>query len=148
MITPRVNVNELLLVTSNSSKAIGRPRTITEGDMYELMRYFKKGYSVSLACVKSGVPRSVFYAEMKRNEDFRDKITATQDTMTNRATSIIDRALHHGDIDVAMWLIDRNDRCERNAQRAKEFRLVKKLTVTKTKTYQETEAVELEVDTR
>lgn len=142
-----MNDNPSLLAVIQSSK-VGRPRTVTEGDMYELMRYFKKGYTVSLACVKTGIPRSVFYAEMNRNGDFRDKITATQDEMTNRATSIINRALHRGDIQVAMWWHDRQDRRERNAQRAKEFRLVKKLTVTKTKTYQETEAVELELDTR
>jgi len=133
------------LVPQSSLKSIGRPRSITEGDMYELMRYFKKGYTVSLACVKSGIPRSVFYAEMKRNEEFRDKITATQDEMTNRATSIINKALHRGDTQVAMWWHDRQDRRERNAQRAKEFRLVKKLTVTKS--YSETQSVELEIDT-
>jgi len=130
------------------TNSIGRPRTITEGDMYELMRYLKKGYTVSLACVKSGVPRSLFYAEMKRNEEFQDKITAVRDEMTSRATGIIYNSLRRGDEDTARWWLDRQDRRERNAQRAKEFRLVKKLTVTKTKTYQETEAVELEVDTR
>lgn len=129
-----------------TNKTIGRPRTITEGDMYELMRYLKKGYTVSLACVKSGVPRSLFYAEMNRNEEFQDKITASQDTMTNRATSIIDRALHRGDTGVAMWVLDRQDRRERNAQRAKEYRLIKRLTVTKT--YQEAQSFELVVDTR
>lgn len=140
--------NAQQLVTRATVGGIGRPRYITEGDMYYLMSFFKKGYSVSLACARAGVPRSVFYAEMNRNEEFRDKVTASQDTMINRATSIIDRALHRGDTSVAMWVLDRQDRRERNAQRAKEFRLVKKLTVTKTKTYQETEAVELELDTR
>ncbi len=46
-----------------------------------------------------------------------------------------------------MWWQDRQDRQKRNAQRAKEFRFVKKLIVTKAKTYQETEAIELEIDT-
>lgn len=133
------------VITNATTNALGRPRSITEGDMYYLMSFFKKGYSVSLACAKAGVSRSVFYAEMKRNEEFRDKITASQDTMTNRATSIIDHALHRGDIGTAMWWLDRKDRRERNSQRAKEYRLVKKLTVTKS--YSETQSVELEIDT-
>ena len=124
---------------------VGRPRTITDYDMYDLMGYFKKGYSVSLACVKAGIPRSVYYAEMGRNEEFRDKITASKDTMTNRAIRLIDDSIRRGNVKTAMWLLDRNDRRERNSQRAKEYRLIKKLTVTKT--YQETQSVELEVDT-
>lgn len=124
---------------------VGRPRSISEDDMYCLMSYFKKGYTVSLACVKSGISRSVFYAEMKRNEEFRDKITAQRDEMTNRAAGIIYEALRRGDRQAAMWWLDRQDRRERNAQRAKEYRLIKRLTITKS--YQETQSVELEVDT-
>lgn len=131
----------------HNDHAIGRPRTLNEGDMYTLMSSFKKGYSVSLACAKSGLPRSVFYAEMQRNEEFRDKITASQDTITNRATRLIEASILRGNLKSAMWWLDRMDRRERNAQRAKEYRLIKKLTVTKTTAFQETESVELEVDT-
>lgn len=127
------------------ASVIGRPRSITEYDMYDLMSYLKKGYSISLACAKTGIPRSVFYVEMDRNEEFRDKITASKETMINRATKIIDGALHRGDLQTAKWLLDRQDRRERNAQRAKEYRLIKKLTVTKA--YQETQSVELVIDT-
>jgi hypothetical protein len=133
-----------LTVIAQSGK-VGRPLTIRENDMYNLMSYFKKGYSVSLACVKAGIPRSVFYAEMDRNEEFRDKITASKDTMTNRATRLIEDSIRRGNVRTAMWLLDRQDRRERNAQRAKEYRLIRKLTVTKT--YQETQSVELEIDT-
>lgn len=131
--------------TTTSSVSIGRPRSITESDMYYLMSFFKKRYTVSLSCANAGVPRSVFYAEMDRNEEFRDKITASKDTMTNRATRIIEDSLLRHNLITAMWWLYRQDRRERNAQRAKEYRLIKKLTVTKT--YQETQSVELEIDT-
>ena len=123
----------------------GRPRTISEDITYYMMDLFRKGYSVSLVCAKSGVSRSVFYAEMERNEEFQDKITASKDTMTNRATRIIERRLIKGDAKTAMWWLDRQDRRERNAQRAKEYKLIKKLTLTKT--YQESRSLELEIDT-
>ena len=132
-------------IMPRSTNSIGRPRTITEHDMYDLMSYFKKGYSVSLACAKARIPRSVFYAEMGRNEEFRDKITASKETMTNRATRIIDDSLHRNNLKTAMWWLDRQDRRERNSQRAKEYRLIKKLTMTKT--YQESQSLELEIDT-
>ncbi len=124
---------------------IGRPRTITEGDTYELIRLFQNGFSVSVACTKTGIPRSVYYAEMERNEEFRDKITAAKDVMTTRATRIIDDSLRRRNLKTAMWWLDRQDRRERNAQRAKEYRLVKKLTLTKT--YQEKHSLEIELDT-
>jgi len=130
---------------SITSNVVGRPRTITDGDTYMLMDLFKKGFSVSVACRKTGVPRSVYYAELERNEEFRDKVTAAQDVMTTRATRIIEDSLRRHNLKTAMWWLDRQDRRERNAQRAKEYRLIKKLTVTKT--YQETQSVELEVDT-
>ena len=133
------------LPTITQPSKVGRPLTITEGDMYYLMGFFKKGYSVSLACAKAGIPRSVFYAEMNRNEEFRDKITASKEAMTNQATRIIEDSLRKRSVKTAMWWLDRMDRQERNAQRAKEYRLIRKLTVTKT--YQETQSVELEVDT-
>ena len=103
------------LITESPKRPVGRPITVTEGDMYRMMEFLRKGYTVTLACVKAGLPRSVFYAEMKRNEEFRDKITAVQDEMTNRATSIIYRSIRKGELDTAKWWLDRQDRRERNA---------------------------------
>ena len=131
------------LQVASSVPLVGRPRTITEGDTYELMNFLKKGFSVSVACRKTGVARSVFYAEMERNEEFRDKITAAQDVMTTRATRIVEDALRRRDLKAAMWWLDRQDRRERNAQRQAEYRLIKKLTLTKT--YQETQSIEVEL---
>jgi hypothetical protein len=130
---------------SDTSQKMGRPRTITEGDTYYLIELFKKGYTVSIACRKAGIPRSTYYDELARNEDFSDKVTAAQEIMITQATRIIKNALSRGDLKTAMWFLDRQDRRERNAQRAKEYRLVKKLTVTKS--YKETQSVELEIDT-
>jgi hypothetical protein len=129
----------------SEAHVVGRPRTITMGETYELIALFKKGYSVANACNRSRIARSVFYAEMERNEEFRDRITAAREIMTTRATRIVEDSLRRNNLKAAMWWLDRMDRRERNAQRAKEYRLIKKLTVTKT--YQETQSVELEVDT-
>lgn len=86
---------------------------------------------------------------MDRNEEFQDKITAAQDVMLTRAPRIIEDSLRRRNLrpnlKTAMWYLDRQDRRERNAQRAKEYRLIKRLTVTKT--YQESQSVELEIDT-
>ncbi|HUD07286.1 MAG TPA: hypothetical protein VMR34_05355 [Candidatus Saccharimonadales bacterium] len=133
------------LISNQHSSVMGRPRRITEGDTYYLIELFKKGYTVTIACRKAGIPSSTYYDEFASNEDFSDKVTAAQEIMTVQATRIIKGALSRGDLKTAMWFLDRQDRRERNAQRAKEYRLVKKLTVTKS--YKETQSVELEIDT-
>lgn len=127
------------------STNVGRPRTITHEALCDLVDLLAKGYTVSLACIKAKLPTSVFYAELARNEEFRDKITAAKDVMTTRAMNVVDESLLRREVKTAMWLLDRQDRRERNAQRAKEYRLIKKLTVTKS--YQETQSLELEIDT-
>ena len=124
---------------------LGRPRKITEGDTYYLIELLKKGYTVTIACRKAGISRSTYYDEISRNEDFSDKMTAAQEILTVRANKVIEASIRRQDIKTAMWYLDRLDRRERNAQRAKEYRLIKKLTVTKT--YQETEKIELDLDT-
>jgi hypothetical protein len=129
----------------SQKKIMGRPRIITEGLEYELIALFKKGYTVSIACRKAGISRSTYYDELARNEDFSDKMTAAQEVLTVRATRVIEDSIRRHDVKTAMWWLDRLDRRERNAQRAKEYRLIKKLTVTKT--YQESQSVELEIDT-
>jgi hypothetical protein len=127
------------------ASAIGRPRSISEGDVQQLVELFKKGYSVSVACRKARIARSTYYAEYERNEEFQDRVTAAQEIITNRATRVVEDSIRRRNVKTAMWWLDRMDRRERNAQRAKEYRLIKKLTVTKS--YKETQSVELEIDT-
>lgn len=136
--------NQAQLAIASSSK-VGRPKSIDEVDVRKLVDLLKKGHTVSTACRISGVARSTYYDKLATDEDFSDRITAAQDVMTFLATNEVLRRLHMHDIQTARWWLDRQDRRERNAQRAKEYRLIKKLTITKT--YQETQSLDIELDT-
>ena len=133
-----------LMEQHGSSHVIGRPRTITEGDTYYLIELLKKGYTVTIACRKAGIPRSTYYDELARNEEFSDKMTAAQEVLTVRATRVIEGSIRRNDVKTAMWYLDRVDRRERNAQRVKEYRLIKKLTFTET--HQHTRSTKLEIN--
>jgi len=137
--------NQSLPVMAQSGQ-IGRPHAIDEVAVQKLVKLLKKGHTVSTACRLSGVARSTYYDKLANNEEFSDRVTAAQDVITVLASMEVVRRLNMHDIQTAKWWLDRQDRRERNAQRAKEFRLIKKLTLTKS--YQETHSVEIEVDAR
>jgi hypothetical protein len=138
-----VDGSELISVQTTM---VGRPRSIIEEDVRKLVELFKQGHTVSTACRISGVPRSTYYDKLSNDEQFSDRVTAAQDVLTWRATQIVTHSMNGHNLQTAKWWLDRMDRRERNAQRAKEYRLIKKLTVTKT--YQETQSVEFEIDTK
>lgn len=134
------------LVETISCQSVGRPHTIDEFDVRKIVKLLKKGHTVSTACRLSGVARSTYYDKLANDEEFSDRVTAAQDVITVLATNEVIRKLQLHDIQTARWWLDRQDRRERNAQRAKEYRLIKRLTLTKT--YKETQSVEIELDQR
>ncbi|MGH7241545.1 MAG: hypothetical protein ACREGB_04575 [Candidatus Saccharimonadales bacterium] len=71
-------------------------------------------------------------------------MTVLQQQTDLLANSTVASAIKQGDLKTARWWIDRQDRLEHKALRAKEYRLIKRLTLTKT--YQEKQSIELEID--
>jgi hypothetical protein len=72
-------------------RGVGRPKAITEKDVRKLTDLFKVGHSVAMACAISGVPRSTYYDEITRNEEFSDRMQAAQEVLTYRATQNVYR---------------------------------------------------------
>ncbi len=133
------------LAINNPSKSVGRPKAITPVVVRELVDCFRKGMNVSGACVLSGVSTSTYYKELASNKRFSDKMTIAQNETTIFANLVVKDAIEkQHDVQTSRWWIDRQDKLERSAQRAKEYRLIKRLIITKT--YQETQSVKLETD--
>jgi hypothetical protein len=124
-------MNEVVVKKQSS---LGRPRTIDEQTVRELVEAFKHGYSVSIACNKVGIARSTYYEELARNEAFSDKVQAAQDVLDHIAITQVYHRMSQGDWRVSMWWLDRRDRQANNAQRVAEYRDQKKLLVTETHT--------------
>lgn len=126
------------------SHSVGRPRTINESDVRKLVELFKKGHSVATACTISGVPRSTYYDELNRNEEFSDRMQAAQEVLTYRATQIVAMSIGKGNLKTAQWWLDRQDRLAYHAQQAAEYRSTKKLIVTEVQ--QNSRSVSMELD--
>ena len=124
--------------------AVGRPRAITETDVRKLVELFKVGHTIATACRLSGVPRTTYYDELARNEEFSDRMQAAQDVLTYRAMQIITMSVGGGNLNTAKWFIDRQDRREFHAQRANEYRKTKEIVITETR--QNTHSISMEVE--
>lgn len=128
----------------STASSVGRPKAITERDVRKLSELLKVGHSVAMACTISGIPRSTYYDELARNEEFSDRMQAAQEVLTYRATQIVAMSIGGGNLKTAKWWLDRQDRREYQAQRASEYRRIKRVTVTEMQ--QQSRSVSLEVD--
>ncbi len=135
--------NKELQVSSPGS--VGRPKAVSHAVVRELVYWFGVNADVKTACAISGISTSTYYKELAENPTFSDKMTIARQQINLYAGTAIASAIERGDLKTIRWWIDREDRRERHAQRAKEYRYIKKLTVTKSHT--ETQSVEVEFDT-
>jgi hypothetical protein len=126
------------------TRGVGRPRAIDEGDVRKLSKLFKAGHTVATACRLSGIPRSTYYDELARNEEFSDRMQAAQELTTAYATEVVTRSIRRFNVQTAKWWLDRQDRREYHAQRATEYRNIKKVTVSEI--HQQSHSVSMEVD--
>ena len=132
------------LQTNNLTQRVGRPHAIKENDVRKLSKLFKSGHTIATACRLSGVPRSTYYDELARNEEFSDRMQAAQELTTAYATEVVMRSIRHFNVQTAKWWLDRQDRREYHAQRAAVYRKTKKIVVTETR--QNTHSVSMEID--
>lgn len=136
--------SQVELQTLIAPRGVGRPRAIDETGVRKLVELFKVGHTVATACRLSGVPRTTYYDELARNDEFSDRMQAAQDVLTYRATQIVTMSIGRGSLKTAMWVLDRKDRREFHAQRAAKYRNTKRVIITETR--QNTRSVSIEVD--
>lgn len=136
-------VREQQLATTKP-KTLGRPRVITKEVVRELSYWLGRNADVKTACIFSGISTSTYYKELSENKRFSDKMTIVQQQTDLLAKATVASAIEQGDLKTARWWIDRQDRLEHKTLRAKEYRLIKRLTVTEN--YSEKRSIELEID--
>ena len=118
-------------IAKSKDKSIGRPKAITPEVVRELIDYFRNGCNIKIACILSGISTSTYYAEITKNKKFSDKMTIAQNETTVVSNILVQDAIKiDRDIKTAMWWMDRQDRLEQRAQRAREHRFIKKITLT------------------
>ncbi|MCL4357469.1 hypothetical protein M1512_01050 [Patescibacteria group bacterium] len=118
-------------IIKNNKKEVGRPRAITPEVVRELIGCFRYGCNIKTACILSGISTSTYYSEIAKNKKFSDKMTIAQNETTVIANILVQDAIKiDRDVKIAMWWIDRQDRLEKRAQRAKEYKLINKITLT------------------
>lgn len=137
------NQTQVELQPVTTTRTVGRPRVIDESDVRKLVVLFKQGHTIATACRLSGIPRSTYYDELTRNEEFSDRIQAAQELTTAYATEVVVRSIRHFNVQTAKWWLERQDRLKFNAQRTAEYRIIKKTVVTET--HQDTQSVSMKV---
>jgi hypothetical protein len=65
-----VSHTQAALQASANIQSVGRPRAIDESDVRKLSKLFTQGHTIATACRLSGIPRSTYYDELARNEEF------------------------------------------------------------------------------
>lgn len=139
-----VSQTQASLQPTTANNSVGRPRAIDESDVRKLSKLFKQGHTIATACRLSGIPRSTYYDELARNEEFSDRMQAAQELTTAYATEVVTRSIRRFNVQTAKWWLDRQDRLAYHAQRAAEYRNTKKIVITET--HQNTRSVSMEVE--
>jgi hypothetical protein len=127
-----------------TTPAVGRPKAITPKVVQELATCLRQGNDIKTACIFSGICTSTYYNELARNKRFMDKMTIAQNETTIYANLVVKEAIEkRQDVKTARWWIDRQDKLERQALRAKEYRLIKKITLAEEERH--TKSIEIEL---
>jgi|GEM_PF-2636379 len=90
----------------------GRPTVITGEVVRKLEDAFKAGFSVSEACLASGISRAIYYEHKASNEAFSDKMELAQKYMTIRAKKVVVQAIDNGNFNAAKWWLEHRARDE------------------------------------
>lgn len=122
-----LQTNQSIVMTQPTANAVGRPKVIGEPQVQKFIAKIKLGCTVAVACRLSGIARSTYYAELARNVELQDRVTAAQQLLDSYAMELITRSIRRGNVKTAQWYIDRQDRREFHAQRTVEYRITKKL---------------------
>jgi hypothetical protein len=91
-------------------KKRGRKPIISADDIRKLEAAFHNDYDISEALIYSGVKRTTYYAELKRNEQFANKMKEAQSKVSMKCKSVIVEAILNGDPLNARWWLERRRR--------------------------------------
>lgn len=91
-------------------KGAGRPRAINPDVVSKLEEAFKIDATVQEACFFAGISTVTYYRELKREEQFRNKIERAQNYPYMMAKATIIKAIQRGDAGLAFKWLERRQK--------------------------------------
>lgn len=90
------------------SKKPGRPKVTDDPEIVRLLvGAIIDGSTVQLACLNAGISREAFYARIREDPEFSDKILAARHSPTVSARQNVVRAIYKGDLALSKWWLDK-----------------------------------------
>jgi hypothetical protein len=86
---------------------LGPPKKKTPNVVGLLVAAFNNGLSVTDACKYAGINRDTYYAWLKEDTDFSDKMDQARVKLGFRAREVIAQKIFEGNERVAMWWLER-----------------------------------------
>lgn len=93
-------------------KKRGRKPVITADEVRKLVSAFNNDYSVEEALIYSGVKKTTYYAELKRNPKFANDMQEAQNKVSMKCKAVIVESILNGDDTNARWWLERRRRKE------------------------------------
>ncbi len=90
----------------------GRPAVITDEVVRKLEQALRDGFSLSEACLVSGVSRTAYYERKATDEGFADKMELAKKYVTICAKKVVVQAIDEGNFNAAKWWLERRARDE------------------------------------
>lgn len=90
----------------------GRPTVITDDVVRKLEAALQGGFSVSEACLVSGISRAAYYERKASDEVFADKMELAKKWVTIRAKKVVVQAISDANFNAAKWWLEHKSRNE------------------------------------
>jgi hypothetical protein len=105
----------------------GRPSTITPAALKKLENAFRVGATIQEALGVAEVSRKAFERYCQKNPEFRGKIKQWQGQITLSAKTIIARAIRNDNVQMAMKLLELEEKKEARREYARRWRSEQRL---------------------
>jgi len=98
--------------TKLQKKKMGAPTKMTETTVRKLEVALWHGFSVSTACLISGISRDTYYSHIAKNPDLSDRFELASQMASYKARNVILQAINNKDIKASMWWLEHKSRAE------------------------------------
>ncbi len=86
------------------------PKRIPKESYGVLLRALQFGHSREAACGLAGLARSTFYAKLRSDERFRERVEQAEALAVSVAETAVLEAIRNGDTRCAVWFLERRAR--------------------------------------
>ena len=105
-------VDNRYMDTKLQKKKMGAPVKMTETTVRKVEMALWHGYSVSTACLISGISRDTYYSHIAKNPELSDRFEVAKEMVSYKARNVIIRAVADNDISAAKFWLERKSRAE------------------------------------